>query len=688
MKTLTVNRKIAVSVGTVMLLICGVQDISYGQDGAPAIAPGENNSSLLVRFEVSLDRDDANAYQIQLRRETPRGEWISKCIAIERISEFATGDLGVTARPKSVWHVFSFVWSSTEFYVSAIFADLEPGTTYEARYRDTNLSACGETPPAPDPWSGIGEETTHLVPPPRVEFVNANLARAVRKELSLATEGGHIDLLKIPEAELVRLTELDASESEIIDLSPLAQLTQLTDLDLSGNQISDLSPLAQLTQLTDLDLSGNQISDVNSLTSLLSLRSLSLRRNPITDISPLSKLASENPKLVLYIDIPIIITKPDGETDSYLSIYWIEKVSSFDSYILQGDLAKTDIHDLVTQGLSSPKDIALDVTNGKIYWTNRESIWCANLDGTDVQAIVSELNRPISIALDVAGSKMYWTDEDTGIVRANLDGTDIQAVVTGLRSPTDIALDVAGGKMYWADEGSGSDSGKIQRANFDGTDVQAVVTGLTGAPIGIALDVTGGKMYWTERSRGKIQRANFDGTDVRAVVTGLRSPTGIALDVVGGKMYWADEGAGKIQCANLDGTDVRDVVIGLDLGLTASIALNSLSSAIVQSQPTALTSPVVEQQLVELSLKNAPNPFNSETIIFYYLPKPGLARLEVFALTGQQVVVLYQGLQQAGYHRLHWDARDSEGRLLASGIYLCRLAANEAVLTRKLTLLR
>ena len=387
MKTLTVNRKIAVSVVTVMLLIYGVQDISYGQDRAPAIAPGENNSSLLVRFEVSLDRDDANAYQIQLRRKTPQGEWISKCIAIERASTIQTNDLGVIARPQSTWHVFSFHWSSTNFNVRAIFADLESGTTYETRYRDTNLSVCGETPPTPDPWSGIGEETTHLVPPPRVEFVNANLARAVRKELNLDTEGGHIDLLKIPEAKLVRLTELDASESEIIDLTPLAQLTQLTDLDLSDNQISDLTPLAQLTQLTDLDLSdnqisdltplaqltqltdldlsdnqisdvnplagltgltwlylsGNQISDVNPLTSLLSLRSLSLRRNPITDTSPLNKLVSENPKLVLPIYLSLLNR---GGTD----------------FLLGGPACGLwDIR-------PNKGNFALDVAGGKMYW--------------------------------------------------------------------------------------------------------------------------------------------------------------------------------------------------------------------------------------------------------------------------------------------------------------------------------
>ena len=86
--------------------------------------------------------------------------------------------------------------------------------------------------------------------------------------------------------------------------------------------------------------------------------------------------------------------------------------------------------------------------------------------------------------------------------------------------------------------------------------------------------------------------------------------------------------------------------------------------------------------------QNAPNPFNSQTVLSYFLHAPGPARLEVFALTGQRVVVLHQGPQQAGYHRLRWNGRDDAGRPVASGMYLYRLVTNEGVLTRKLMLLR
>ncbi len=86
--------------------------------------------------------------------------------------------------------------------------------------------------------------------------------------------------------------------------------------------------------------------------------------------------------------------------------------------------------------------------------------------------------------------------------------------------------------------------------------------------------------------------------------------------------------------------------------------------------------------------QNAPNPFNSGTVISWLQLQPGLARLEVFAVTGQRVAVLHEGPRKAGLHRLRWDGRDDRGRVLASGVYVYRLVTAEGAWTRKLTLLR
>ena len=86
--------------------------------------------------------------------------------------------------------------------------------------------------------------------------------------------------------------------------------------------------------------------------------------------------------------------------------------------------------------------------------------------------------------------------------------------------------------------------------------------------------------------------------------------------------------------------------------------------------------------------QNWPNPFNSGTVISWFLLQPGPARLEVFALNGQRVAVLTSGDHKAGLHRLRWDGRDDRGRPLASGTYLYRLVTTEQVSARKFVLIR
>ena len=93
-----------------------------------------------------------------------------------------------------------------------------------------------------------------------------------------------------PLSGLTQLTWLDLGNNSIRDASPLAGLTQMQTLDLSRNAIGDMSPLSELTQLTRLDFSYNGISDVSPLSALTKLTSLSLGGNDLGDVTPLAGL--------------------------------------------------------------------------------------------------------------------------------------------------------------------------------------------------------------------------------------------------------------------------------------------------------------------------------------------------------------------------------------------------------------
>ncbi len=78
---------------------------------------------------------------------------------------------------------------------------------------------------------------------------------------------------------------------------------------------------------------------------------------------------------------------------------------------------------------------------------------------------------------------------------------------------------------------------------------------------------------------------------------------------------------------------------------------------------------------------NYPNPFNPSTRISYRLESPGRVRLSVADLTGREVSVLADGIQNAGEHEILFSAAG-----LAGGIYFCRLQAGNGVAVGKMIL--
>ena len=86
--------------------------------------------------------------------------------------------------------------------------------------------------------------------------------------------------------------------------------------------------------------------------------------------------------------------------------------------------------------------------------------------------------------------------------------------------------------------------------------------------------------------------------------------------------------------------------------------------------------------------QNAPNPFNSNTVIRFALPQPSQIELTIYNLLGQPVAILVQGYSAAGTFSVRWDGRDQTGRTVPSGVYLYQLRAGEYTEVRKLLLLQ
>lgn len=86
--------------------------------------------------------------------------------------------------------------------------------------------------------------------------------------------------------------------------------------------------------------------------------------------------------------------------------------------------------------------------------------------------------------------------------------------------------------------------------------------------------------------------------------------------------------------------------------------------------------------------QNYPNPFNPTTTIKYSIPQAADVKLVVYDMLGKEVNVLVNKSQNAGYYNVTWDARDSFGNKLTSGVYIYRIEAGDFVQTSKMILLK
>ena len=88
-------------------------------------------------------------------------------------------------------------------------------------------------------------------------------------------------------------------------------------------------------------------------------------------------------------------------------------------------------------------------------------------------------------------------------------------------------------------------------------------------------------------------------------------------------------------------------------------------------------------------LPNYPNPFNPETWIPYQLATPAEVTLTIYAVDGSLVRTLALGHQPIGIYQdksraAYWDGKNSQGELVASGVYFYTLTAGEFTATRKM----
>jgi hypothetical protein len=258
------------------------------------------------------------------------------------------------------------------------------------------------------------------------------------------------------------------------------------------------------------------------------------------------------------------------------------------------------------------------------------------------------VNSPV-YSLAVSGTNLFAGVYGMGVFLSTNNGTSWTAVSTGLTNLYVFAFAVSGSNLF-----AGTSGGVFFSSN-NGTSWTAVWTGLTYTPV-YALAVSGTNLF--AGTSGGVYHTTNNGTSWTAVNTSLTDTTILSLAVSGTNLF---------------------------AGTYGSVWRRSLSE-LVSARETFSELPS------RFSLaQNYPNPFNPSTKLEFSLPRSGYVTLKVYNTLGQEVVTLVDGIQDAGFKSVVFDARD-----LSSGVYFYRMVASSSstdlglrfVETKKMLLIR
>ena len=240
-------------------------------------------------------------------------------------------------------------------------------------------------------------------------------------------------------------------------------------------------------------------------------------------------------------------------------LYWTNmgKAGEDDGFIESANLDGGDVRLVAPPGSSfTPKQLKIDARGRRLYWSDREGmrVMRCGIDGSGVETLLQsgkgEADRRdtarwcVGIALDVTRGHIYWTQkggEAAGPGRGSIrrmslhlpadqtpsTRTDVEVLFSGLPEPIDLDLDPARRRLYWTDRSDNT----VSRAPMDApktiggvdparrTDREILVRDVPAA-IGLALDLAGQRMAYTGL-RGQVGCAGLDGEGARMVIDGL-----------------------------------------------------------------------------------------------------------------------------------------------------------------------
>jgi len=137
---------------------------------------------------------------------------------------------------------------------------------------------------------------------------------------------------------------------------------------------------------------------------------------------------------------------------------------------------------------------------------------------------------------------------------------------------------------------------------------------------------------------------------------------------------------------DLDNDGKKEILIDWDhikenIGIRFYTAIYTPDSLTSVNEPSSTINDYMLEQ-------NFPNPFNLSTQVRFVLPNNSKVSIKVYNLLGKEIATLLDKEMSPGNYTVIWEAKDSDGKLIPSGVYLIRFMAGNYTKTIKAVLLK
>lgn len=202
------------------------------------------------------------------------------------------------------------------------------------------------------------------------------------------------------------------------------------------------------------------------------------------------------------------------------SFYWTEISEGKESLVKYSPSSrKKEV--LLTAGLESPENLAVDWLTGNIYFTDAGRAHIAICTNTGLYCTqlvnMNQMQHPRGIVLHPTESLMFWSDWglEAHIGVAFMDGTGPKILINDVSWPNGLALDWPNARIYWVD----AKLQTIESATITGSDRRKVIDDIVKHPFGLA--VFQDRIYWSDWETLSIESCDkFTGKNHRTLVQG------------------------------------------------------------------------------------------------------------------------------------------------------------------------